>query len=41
MTKALIARHPLTMYYAPTFAISWGGFVLSAGGATPPKRRPR
>lgn len=31
MTRTFATRHPLTMYYALTFAISWGGFVLVVG----------
>jgi hypothetical protein len=29
--KALIKRHPLLSYFALTFAITWGGFVLAVG----------
>jgi uncharacterized protein len=30
--KALIKRHPLLSYFALTFAITWGLFVLAVGG---------
>jgi membrane protease YdiL (CAAX protease family) len=29
--KAFITRHPVPIYFALTFAISWGGFVLVVG----------
>ncbi|HSK82607.1 MAG TPA: hypothetical protein VK902_04280, partial [Rubrobacter sp.] len=29
--KALIKRHPLLSYFALTFAITWGLFVLAVG----------
>jgi membrane protease YdiL (CAAX protease family) len=32
--KALIRAHPLTSYYALTFAISWGGVLAVIGGPT-------
>ena len=30
--KALITRHPVPVYFALTFAISWGGVLLVIGG---------
>lgn len=34
--KVFIARHPIAVYFALTFAISWGGFVAAVGpGAFP------
>ena len=30
--KAFIESHPLLTYFALTFAISWGGILLVAGG---------
>ncbi len=30
--KAFITRHPVPTYFALTFAISWGGFLLVIGG---------
>ena len=30
-TRAFITRHPLPTYFALTFAISWGGFLLVVG----------
>src|SRR5215218_6128123 len=30
--KAFIKRHPLLSYFALTFAITWGLFVLAVGG---------
>src|SRR5215212_5026392 len=29
--KAFINRHPLMSYFAPTFAISWGGILIVVG----------
>src|SRR5215217_2442120 len=29
--KAFINRHPLMSYFAPTFAISWGGILIMVG----------
>jgi len=29
--KAFIKKHPLLSYFALTFAISWGGFLLVGG----------
>ena len=29
--KAFIKRHPVPIYYALTFALSWGGFLLNMG----------
>ena len=29
--KAFIKRHPVPIYYALTFALSWGGFLLVGG----------
>jgi hypothetical protein len=31
-STTLITRHPVLTYFALTFAISWGGFVLVVGG---------
>jgi hypothetical protein len=31
MTRAFIQRQPVAIYYALTFAISWGGFLLVGG----------
>jgi uncharacterized protein len=31
ITQAFITRHPLPTYFALTFAISWGGFLLVVG----------
>ncbi len=37
--KAFVARYPVTIYFALTFAISWGGFVAVVGpGAFPGTR---
>lgn len=30
-STSFITRHPVLMYFALTFAISWGGFVLVVG----------
>jgi membrane protease YdiL (CAAX protease family) len=32
--KVFIKRHPLLSYFALTFAISWGGFLIAAGVGT-------
>lgn len=31
--KALVTRRPVHVYFALTFAISWGGALLAIGGS--------